>query len=144
MAKGQGFENKIGRMEILRANLREGRRVLGLTQAEMAERVGMSLEGYGSFERGNTNLTGKRLQEAFRLEDEFRKRGVLVTPAVEDIYKADTVCPACARKVPGPLQGAVFCFACGTRLGRMCPNGHVVPDGARYCPECGARMDVES
>ena len=39
--------------------------------------------------------------------------------------------------------GAKFCPQCGARMPEQpatCPSGHPVPPGAKFCPECGARM----
>ncbi len=40
---------------------------------------------------------------------------------------------------------AKFCAECGARIEQdlpgRCPNGHPVPAGARFCPECGARVE---
>jgi membrane protease subunit (stomatin/prohibitin family) len=50
-----------------------------------------------------------------------------------------TTCPQ-GHTVP---QGAKFCPECGARMPEQpstCPNGHPVPPGAKFCPECGARM----
>lgn len=40
-------------------------------------------------------------------------------------------------------QGARFCPECGSKMPEQpasCPNGHPVPPGARFCPECGSQM----
>ncbi|MFO8079241.1 MAG: SPFH domain-containing protein [Armatimonadota bacterium] len=50
-----------------------------------------------------------------------------------------TTCPQ-GHGVP---KGAKFCPECGARMPEQpatCPNGHPVPPGAKFCPECGARM----
>jgi len=50
-----------------------------------------------------------------------------------------TTCPQ-GHVVAG---GAKFCPQCGARMPEQpatCPNGHPVPPGAKFCPECGARM----
>lgn len=50
-----------------------------------------------------------------------------------------TTCPQ-GHLVP---QGAKFCPECGARMPEepaTCPNGHPVPPGAKFCPECGARI----
>jgi membrane protease subunit (stomatin/prohibitin family) len=49
-----------------------------------------------------------------------------------------TTCPQ-GHVVP---KGAKFCPECGARMPEepaTCPNGHPVPPGAKFCPECGAR-----
>ena len=43
-------------------NIRNIRRQLGRTQAEMAEEMGLSLTAYGNFERGITKLTEERIE----------------------------------------------------------------------------------
>ena len=39
---------------------------------------------------------------------------------------------------------AKFCPQCGARIEQQlpgrCPNGHPVPPGAKFCPECGAQV----
>ena len=50
-----------------------------------------------------------------------------------------TTCPQ-GHLVP---QGAKFCPECGARMPEepaTCPNGHPIPPGAKFCPECGARI----
>ncbi len=50
-----------------------------------------------------------------------------------------TTCPQ-GHVVAG---GAKFCPQCGARMPEQpatCPSGHPVPPGAKFCPECGARM----
>ncbi|MDW8043083.1 MAG: SPFH domain-containing protein [Nitrososphaerota archaeon] len=60
------------------------------------------------------------------------------------------VCPHCGFQNP---QGVRFCGSCGKPLGpppqqqapvqpqtTTCPNGHSVPVGSKFCPECGAPM----
>ena len=47
-------------------------------------------------------------------------------------------CPACGTE--NRLE-ARFCLSCGAGLARVCPNGHPVPAGARFCDECGAAFD---
>ncbi len=50
-----------------------------------------------------------------------------------------TTCPQ-GHTVP---QGAKFCPECGARMPEQpstCPNGHPVPPEAKFCPECGAKM----
>jgi membrane protease subunit (stomatin/prohibitin family) len=40
-------------------------------------------------------------------------------------------------------QGARFCPECGSKMPEQpasCPNGHPLPPGARFCPECGSQM----
>ncbi len=51
-----------------------------------------------------------------------------------------TTCPNGHVVAPG----AKFCPECGAKIElsgpRTCANGHQVPEGAKFCPECGARM----
>jgi len=52
---------------------------------------------------------------------------------------AATTCPN-GHVVP---VGAKFCPQCGAEVeppAATCPNGHPVPPGARFCPECGAQL----
>ena len=53
---------------------------------------------------------------------------------------AGTACPSCGHINPA---GAKFCQECGTKLetGIRCPScGHINPAGAKFCQECGARL----
>ncbi len=45
-------------------------------------------------------------------------------------------CPYCGAPVP---QGAKFCPNCGKRL-KWCPNGHLAPYEANVCPFCGYKF----
>ena len=50
-----------------------------------------------------------------------------------------TTCPQ-GHVVPA---GSKFCPECGAAMPEQpasCPNGHPVPPGARFCPECGAKV----
>jgi class 3 adenylate cyclase/tetratricopeptide (TPR) repeat protein len=38
---------------------------------------------------------------------------------------------------------ARFCLSCGAGLARICPNGHPVPAGAKFCDECGAPIEAD-
>jgi hypothetical protein len=43
-------------------------------------------------------------------------------------------CPGCGTEIPNPGK---FCGACGRPLAqRLCPNGHVMSEGAETCPIC--------
>ncbi|MDP9243390.1 MAG: zinc-ribbon domain-containing protein, partial [Actinomycetota bacterium] len=49
------------------------------------------------------------------------------------------ICPACGAE---NAEGARFCSACGTALGRTCPScGAEVADDARFCPSCGNPLE---
>jgi transcriptional regulator with XRE-family HTH domain len=125
----------------LRQNLREYRELLGLTQEDIAKSTGMTVAGYGSFERGRTMLTGERRDKAIQIEADLRqdaKRKGLLMPSDDDgCAKPDTVCPVCGAVVFGPLSGYVYCGKCGARIAKECPQGHAVPLTAKYCPICG-------
>ena len=140
------------RLVQLRANLRQYRELLGMTQEEVAERLGMTIAGYGSFERGRTMVSGERRDLALALETELgeivERRRLLLgpssdkdaeTPAKRPVT-ADTICPRCQSPVLGPQSGYSYCGHYGIRLGAECPNGHVVPLGALYCPTCGSQL----
>ena len=49
------------------------------------------------------------------------------------------ICPSCATE---NRPEARFCLGCGTALAQVCPNGHPVAAGARFCDECGAAVDA--
>lgn len=49
--------------EILRHKIRELREEQHLTQADMAEKLGLSVTGYAKIERGETNVKAERLQQ---------------------------------------------------------------------------------
>ncbi len=60
-----------------------------------------------------------------------------VQPGVTGV--AATTCPN-GHVVP---VGAKFCPQCGAEIAppaSTCPNGHPVPPGAKFCPECGANV----
>jgi len=44
-------------------------------------------------------------------------------------------CPACGAENRAEAR---FCLNCGSSLAQVCPNGHAVQAGARFCDECGA------
>jgi hypothetical protein len=46
-------------------------------------------------------------------------------------------CPSCGAE---NRPEARFCLSCGTGLALVCPNGHPVPAGAKFCDECGAQI----
>ncbi len=47
-------------------------------------------------------------------------------------------CPQCQSEVP---EGKKFCPECGAKLMTPCPQcGTPVPPGVKFCPECGARL----
>jgi class 3 adenylate cyclase/tetratricopeptide (TPR) repeat protein len=48
------------------------------------------------------------------------------------------ICPSCGTE---NRPEARFCLSCGTGLALVCPNGHPVPAGARFCDECGAAVE---
>ncbi len=48
-------------------------------------------------------------------------------------------CPSCGAE---NRPEARFCLGCGAGLARVCPNGHAVPAGARFCDECGAALEA--
>jgi class 3 adenylate cyclase/tetratricopeptide (TPR) repeat protein len=48
-------------------------------------------------------------------------------------------CPTCGTD---NRPEARFCLSCGSTLARVCPNGHPVPSGARFCDECGAALEA--
>ncbi len=46
-------------------------------------------------------------------------------------------CPCCGTDIPNPGK---FCGSCGTRLAPdMCPNGHVLKEGEKDCPQCATQ-----
>ncbi len=49
------------------------------------------------------------------------------------------LCPNCATDNRAEAR---FCNGCGTALARVCPNGHPVAAGAKFCDECGAPLDA--
>jgi len=49
-------------------------------------------------------------------------------------------CSACGTE---NRPEARFCLNCGAGLARVCPNGHPVPAGARFCDVCGAALGAE-
>lgn len=47
------------------------------------------------------------------------------------------VCPQCGKQV---MKGK-FCLECGYRFVTSCPScGKTLPDGSKFCPECGAKV----
>lgn len=48
-------------------NIRNIRKSLKKTQADMAEELGMSLTAYGNFERGKTKLTHEKIEECAKV-----------------------------------------------------------------------------
>jgi class 3 adenylate cyclase/tetratricopeptide (TPR) repeat protein len=46
-------------------------------------------------------------------------------------------CPHCGAE---NRPEARFCLSCGAGLALVCPNGHPVPAGAKFCDECGAQI----
>ncbi|HJJ82686.1 MAG TPA: zinc ribbon domain-containing protein, partial [Methanocorpusculum sp.] len=52
---------------------------------------------------------------------------------------AGKVCPKCGAAVP---DGAKFCPECGKKMGASaCPKcGAELSAGAKFCPECGERV----
>jgi class 3 adenylate cyclase/tetratricopeptide (TPR) repeat protein len=48
-------------------------------------------------------------------------------------------CPSCGSQ---NRPEARFCLNCGAGLAHVCPNGHPVPAGARFCDECGAAIET--
>jgi class 3 adenylate cyclase/tetratricopeptide (TPR) repeat protein len=48
-------------------------------------------------------------------------------------------CPACGSE---NRPEARFCLNCGAGLAQVCPNGHPVPAGAKFCDECGAPVEA--
>jgi class 3 adenylate cyclase/tetratricopeptide (TPR) repeat protein len=48
-------------------------------------------------------------------------------------------CPSCGTE---NRPEARFCLGCGAGLARVCPNGHPVPAGAKFCDECGAALEA--
>ena len=48
-------------------------------------------------------------------------------------------CPSCGTE---NRPEARFCLSCGAGLARVCPNGHPVTAGAKFCDECGAALEA--
>lgn len=61
------------------ASIKRRRKALGLTQKELAERIGMSLNQYAGYELGNTRPkedTRARIERALKRLEEEKRRGV--------------------------------------------------------------------
>ena len=48
-------------------------------------------------------------------------------------------CPYCGAEIPATLRGSKFCPFCGKQI-KWCPNGHVAPAEAKFCPIWGAPL----
>lgn len=60
---------------------------------------------------------------------------------VENLSENEMICPKCGNKTP---KGK-FCTECGAKLQNICPNcGKEVPQGAKFCLECGQRIGGET
>lgn len=60
---------------------------------------------------------------------------------VENLSENEIICPNCGGKTP---KGK-FCTECGAKLQNVCPNcGKEVPQGAKFCLECGQRIGGET
>jgi class 3 adenylate cyclase/tetratricopeptide (TPR) repeat protein len=49
------------------------------------------------------------------------------------------ICPNCETENRAEAR---FCLGCGAALARVCPNGHPVAAGARFCDVCGTAIDA--
>lgn len=57
---------------------------------------------------------------------------------IENLDENEMICPSCGMKTP---KGK-FCMECGQPLVSKCPNcGVEVPKGAKFCLECGTKID---
>src|SRR5439155_27299964 len=48
-------------------------------------------------------------------------------------------CPSCGIE---NRSEAKLCSNCGSGLARVCPNGHPVAEGVKFCDECGASLEA--
>lgn len=57
---------------------------------------------------------------------------------IEQLAENEVICPKCGKKTP---KGK-FCMECGQQLSHVCPTcGKEVPEGARFCLECGTKIE---
>ena len=84
-----------------RSRMREVRERLGLTQAQLAEKLGLTLEGVERIERRETRLRGFHLQALEALE---RSQGDLHVAAGEETLPGPLLRPRVADEKPTPLS----------------------------------------
>ena len=121
-------------LERLRKELILIRKRHNLSQEDMGRILGLGQTGYGSYERGRTDLCHIALDRAIEFLEERREMAVL---------GRQVECPKCKKLTVHPMHGGVHCVKCGHRLVKRCPKCDTTEtdDKAKFCRHCGGKLE---
>jgi transcriptional regulator with XRE-family HTH domain len=114
MPRHMPFELRLQLADSLRESLRTVRYLVGLSQAKMAQRVGMGVTAYGRYERGSKSLvptasTLRRMYQEVRgpLDDLLEPEGARASrPGAEPSSGRRRSSRSTSRRRPGPPSRA--------------------------------------
>ncbi|MEI6211316.1 MAG: helix-turn-helix transcriptional regulator [bacterium] len=134
--------------------LREARRVRGLTQAQLAQRVGCQQSAVSMMEAGRTTALARETLVQIAAELGVALAHVGATPATADTaascgraFCTDPECPSNIPFVvggvlvfwprPQPVAGGRHCAHCGEVLAGICSKCGAAASAGACCRECG-------
>lgn len=122
----------------------------GLMNAGIGLGMGAGVGGmmYNAMGNANQNVKSEEVQSPDIKENKCPKCGAVIPNGAKfclecgtkiELIKDDEIkCPSCGKTV----KKGKFCTECGYRFVSLCPKcGAEVPDGAKYCFECGAKIE---
>ncbi len=132
--------------ETLASYIKRCRGKMKMSQAEMAQRVGINLQSLGKIESGKTRRLNSKtkagLSKVLNIPEEYLDAVCRGVPIVQ--MQSPKICPQCWTPGgdPEPMwlePRAKYCFLCGTPLIDRCPHCHeLIPSlKFRFCGYCG-------